>query len=298
MNNSLFFLIIGCASICFTIIVICNGPVITQIVSFSGYQNCKYESDQYNEAKKGSLTDEMKKYYTKRINKCKRHNAMYGLEYASLITDIVLGFICTLLGLLSYFGTANGFGKIIGIIGLASGIICFILTLVYVCYSGYIFTKEPTTMGKLDKDGAYAEWKNGEYVCKFYDKDDEDAIYAKYSDLGKKQYNYNKDRYFLDSSSEIMQCRPPGGDNEENEALSFCLYNTFGVISQQTYDGGKPCNNLYTFQKCSSISNKYKYDKWVTSIIFSVLVIACNIGLALFGFLIFKDNGSSGHTPV
>jgi len=289
MNNNLFFLIIGCASICFTIIVICTGPVINHIVDYNGHENCKIESDRYDIAKKGSLTDEMKKYYTKRINKCKRHNAMYGLEYASLIMDIVLGFVCTLLGLLSYFGAANGFGKIIGIIGLASGIICFILTLVYVCYSGYIFTKEPTDEKKLEKDGVYAELESGiNYKCLFYDKDDNEAIYAKYSDLGKKQYNYNKDNYFLEATSLNKNCI-------DNDAIDSC---SLGTVNSLKTHNGQQCPKLYSSLTNSSISNKYIYDKWLTSIIFSVLVIACNIGLALFGFLIFKDNGSSGHTPV
>ena len=288
MNYNLFFLIIGCASICFTIIVICTGPVINHIVDYDGQENCKFKSDQYNEDKKGSLTDEQKKGYTKRINKCKRHNAMYGLEYASLIMDIVLGFVCTLLGLLSYFGAANGFGKIIGIIGLASGIICFILTLVYVCYSGYIFTNESNGTYKLDKDGVYAELDSSNYKCLFYDKDDEDAIKAKYSELGKKQYNYNKDNYFLETNSLNKEC---------TTSSYHCSSNTATVNVNKIYDS-KACPRLYYELENTSISNKYYYDKWVTSIIFSVLVIACNIGIALFGFLIFKDNGSSGHTPV
>ena len=41
------------------------------------------------------------------------------------------------------------------------------------------------------------------------------------------------------------------------------------------------------------------YDRWLTSIILSVLVCALNIGLAVFGFLIFKNSdSSSGHIPV
>ena len=95
-----------------------------------------------------------------------------------------------------------------------------------------------------------------------------------------------------------MQCKLANNDINDNDAISHCIGGDLIGLSQGTYDGGKLCKNLYTNQKCSTISNKYDYDRWVTSIIFSVLVIACNIGLALFGFLIFKDNGSSGHTPV
>ena len=102
----------------------------------------KIESDKYNNLKKNSGTDDQLKAQKKVLNKCNRHKAMYGLEYSSLILDVVLGFICVILGLLHYFDVAKPFEKITGIIGLASGVIGFVLTLVYICYSGYIFTNE------------------------------------------------------------------------------------------------------------------------------------------------------------
>jgi len=46
-----------------------------------------------------------------------------------------------MLGLLHYFDVGKPFQKVTGIIGLVTGIIQFVLTLVYVYYSGYIFTK-------------------------------------------------------------------------------------------------------------------------------------------------------------
>jgi len=297
MNNNLFFVLISCVSICFTIIVICNGPVINHFGIFSPYENCKILSDKYDNAKKTStLSDEDKKSYKKKINKCKRDKAMYGLEYSSLIMDIFFSFVCCLLGFLNYYGVAKGFEKIIGIIGLASGVICFIMTLVYICYSGYIFTNDSTGIGKLDKDGSYAEWKDGKYICTFYDKDDEDAVLAKYSDLGKKQYNYNKDNYY---NSEKLSCIITETEGSFSYEVNPCKSSPNGEInpSRPQYNG-KDCDKLYYKQKNDSIANKYFYDRWVTSIIFGVFVIACSIGLALFGFLIFKDSGSSGHTPV
>ena len=180
MNNNLFFLIISCVSICFTIIVICNGPVINGIYQIEPSENCKIISDEYDHDK-NSLTDELKKSKKKEINKCKRNKAMYGLEYSSLIMDIFFSFVCCLLGFLNYYGVAKGFEKIIGIIGLASGVVCFIMTLVYICYSGYIFTNDPSDVAKLDKDGLYAELKEGVYKCKFVKDDDPDAFYATYS---------------------------------------------------------------------------------------------------------------------
>jgi len=305
MNNNLFFVLISCVSICFTIIVICNGPVINGLADFSPYENCKQLSDQYeNDKKTSTLDNKEKKNREKEINKCKRDKAMYGLEYSSLIMDIFFSFVCCLLGFLNYYGVANGFEKIIGIIGLASGVICFIMTLVYICYSGYIFTNDSTGIGKLDKDGSYAEWKDGKYKCTFYDEDDEDAVLAKYSDLGKKQYNYNKDNYFLSPNSEKLSCIITETGGSYSHEVNPCEDSPLnGVIESSAYStrpqyDGKDCDKLYYQQKNDSIANKYIYDRWVTSIIFCVFVIACSIGLALFGFLIFKGDGSNGHTPV
>jgi len=68
---------------------------------------------------------------------------MYGLKYSSLVIDVICGFICTIIGLLHYFDIAKPFEKVTGIIGLSTGIIAFLLTLVYVCYSGYVFSNDP-----------------------------------------------------------------------------------------------------------------------------------------------------------
>ena len=298
MNNNLFFLIISSVSICFTIIVICNGPVINNIVSISASENCKQYSDQYDQNKKaGTLTEALKKSIKKQLHKCNRDKAMYGLEYSSLIMDIFFSFVCCLLGFLNYYGVAKGFEKIIGIIGLASGIICFIMTFVYICYSGFIFTHDPSNQAKLDEDGVYAELKNGEYKCIFYDEDDPYAVYAIFSELNKKQYNYNKDNYFLTTGSEIYDCNTRK-EGHDHDAYYYCLSTYYSFPTSALPHNGGTCLKLYSYQQEGSIENKYKYDRWVTSMIFGVFVIACSIGLALFGFLIFKSDGSNGHTPV
>ena len=99
---------------------------------------------------------------------------MYGLEYSSLIIDIILGIVCIILGLFSYFEILKNFGKIFGIIGLSLGAICFILTLVYTCYSGYIFNNDPSDQQKLEENGVLAEWSDNKktFVCKDSNSDD------------------------------------------------------------------------------------------------------------------------------
>jgi len=97
--------------------------------------------------------------------------------------DVILGFLCLILGLLHYFDIGKTFEKVTGIIGLATGIIQFTLTFIYVYYSGYIFTNDvPVTKYlKADSNGIYATWDRNKkkYKCDFYDKGDEYDVYAK-----------------------------------------------------------------------------------------------------------------------
>lgn len=62
---------------------------------------------------------------------------MIGLEYSAFIGDVIFGFISAILGLLLYSG--NNITKIARIIGLASGVIGFVLTFVKIIYSGIVF---------------------------------------------------------------------------------------------------------------------------------------------------------------
>ena len=44
--------------------------------------------------------------------------------------------------------------------------------------------------------------------------------------------------------------------------------------------------------------NKYLHDRWLTTIIFGVIITVCGIGVAIFGILLFKNvNGSSEDKP-
>ena len=107
-----------------------------------------------NESEKNDLEEKKRK-----INLCKRHNAMYSLEYTSIIFDVILSFICTQLALFHYFDVGKSFEKFSGLIGLISGAISFILTLIYLIYSCYIFNNDVYKKGvapiqKLYSNGA------------------------------------------------------------------------------------------------------------------------------------------------
>ena len=66
---------------------------------------------------------------------------------------------------------------------------------------------------------------------------------------------------------------------------------TFTVSSTKTYDGGaKPCPYLYVSEQ-GDIANQDLYDRFLTTLILSLVVCLANIGLALFGFLLFRTPG-------
>ena len=112
-------------------------------------------------------------------------------------------------------------------------------------------------------------------------------IYAKYKDLGKKRYNYDSELYkkSKDINYEYYHCNYR--NNIDDLSSSIPQYN--GNNCKYVWNGGDFPDDK---------SNKYLFDRWITSIIFSCLIFVCDLALALFGFLLFKDSGSSSHTPV
>ena len=164
------FLIFSAAILIFSIICICSSPIINRIniTAYNsldwGYLNCQKDADDYKRAKETTtLTGDDKDKYLKNLKKplnlCNRKKAIYGLEYSSLIIDVILSFLCLNLGLLHFFGIIKYYEKVTGKIGFATAIIQFMLTLVYVCYSGYIFTNDgpkSNSLLKADSDGYFA----------------------------------------------------------------------------------------------------------------------------------------------
>ena len=53
----------------------------------------------------------------------------------------------------------------------------------------------------------------------------------------------------------------------------------------------RDCAQLY-LEEYSGVENKNLYDRWVTTLIFACFIVDCDIGLAIFGFLLFKSDGS------
>ena len=107
MKKGLLFFCCSCCILVLTIINLSVGPIVSGKVGEKwGLLNCKQFKDEKDNAKDaagGSLSDEVDKYYQSHIDFCTRAKGMYDMEYTAFIFDIVIGFICNLLGLLHLF---------------------------------------------------------------------------------------------------------------------------------------------------------------------------------------------------
>ena len=142
MKTKFNFFIISTAVFILSVIAICCAPIINKLFyDFENWKslNCDLYSD-LADSHEIELKDEDNYRYLK--NLCRRQKATYNLEYASLTISTSLSFICFYLSLLLRLNIGKEYKNNIGLIGFIFGIICFILTLIYLCFSGYIFTND------------------------------------------------------------------------------------------------------------------------------------------------------------
>lgn len=283
------FFVVACAILIFSIINLSIGPVINRVVSSSwGISNCQELVDKYEEDKieKPDMSEQTRKEREINIRKCKNKKAFHNMEYTSFIFNIFIGFVCVLLGL---YGLQKEIIPKTGYIGMGCGLVGFVLTLVYVIYNGVVYTNyHDSDIYKIDGDGAFAELneKEGAYECFYYKKNDTDAIYAKYCDLIKSQYNYN---YALKNSFKI--------DLEKRECTSsspyYCAESQYIRLSY-TY------RNVYgNLVNCSKIYYTYSFDdeftrynlsaRFLTVLLLSIIILLCYCGLIFSGFMLSKE---------
>ena len=265
MNKIFIFLLISTAIVVFSVISFGSAPIINKTIPNSSewaYGNCQYKADQ--EEKATDLNDQYKFHREKTL--CQRQKAMYGLEYASLIFDVIFGFVCTLLSFLKYLKIGKGTEKKTGLVGLITGVVGFVLTFLYFVYSAYIFTNDivgtdNNHITKLFPNGAL-EKSDGisNFITPYANDKSDDSKFIKYYELGQKQYNYDWDYHRIYSTS--TRCT----DGTSSSATD-CAYK-FG----SSFD---------------SYANKYLYDKWTNTLIFTFVISVCNIGLIILGLLLF-----------
>lgn len=296
MGKGLLFFCCACCILVLTIINLSIGPIINGTVIHyfrfnPGTLNCKKYKDDWDQAKDDpDKTDDEIKYDEKySYDSCQRQKGMHDMEYTSFIFDIIIGFVCGLIGLLHLFELKKDFISNTGLIGLISGIIGFVLTFIYVIFNGLVYTTVYSGIFKRDGDYAFAEKDGNNFKCFYFDNEyNFNSVYATISDLGKKQYNYKKDwdkdikdkeNCKIFSENIIESC----AGNEKVQSDGMDLPAT-GIYSN--------CDYLYLGIDISyEIQSKDLSDRFLTTLILSLFVCLANIGLALFGFLLFRSPG-------
>ena len=289
MGKGLLFFCCSCCILVLTIINLSVGPIVSGTVGQNwGLENCKLYQDTKDDAEEaagGNLPDEAEKNLQSIIDRCTRVKGMHDMEYTAFIFDVVIGFVCGLIGLLHLFDLKKDFVSNTGLSGLICGIVGFALTFVYVIFNGIVFTSKYSGELERDGDGIFAEgdYSTTKYKCLNYDAEDHYWGYAKFSDLNKKQYNYKHDFYddaaenCMDDGTYAQKCK---GD-KQSSSKEFNVGGT--LITNQ-------CTKIYAKAE-NEITNKDKFDRFLTALILSLVVCLANIGLALFGFLLFRNPG-------
>ena len=321
MYKILYFCMAG-GILLFSVIVVNIAPAINNLVSSQtwSHESCKYWADKHKIEKdkkvcSGSVisdchsTQDVKDYtvdqYKREKNRCERKQAMVGLEYAALNWNLVLGFICALLGFCLFFNLGD-VGKIASFGGLGAGIVGFVLTFVYVIESGLVFTDKADnnyySVPRIASDGSFLEWDNSKhiYTCKFYKKKNYDSVSLRFSDLGNKYLRYNKDLSFdTEKIKDEYGCSAQYLSNSFSFDYVFCKRRDELPASQTgskiTNDlTSKECDKIYYFESFSNNFYKVIYDRWLTTIILCCFIMIMDIGLALFGFLVNNDSKGTG----
>jgi len=176
-----------------TIVNLSIGPIISGALKGItqddiGTLNCAKRKDDWDNADdSGQYNDDELKYQFQYLyDACIRKKGMHDMEYTSFIFDIVIGFVCGLIGLLHLFDLKKDFVSNTGLIGLICGVIGFVLTFVYVIFNGLVYTTvyvmdEAASNGVIKRDGDYviAEKDGTNFKCLYFDH--EKNIYSKYA---------------------------------------------------------------------------------------------------------------------
>ena len=310
MGKGLLFFCCSCCILVLTIVNLSIGPIISgaigNIISDIGTLNCAKLKDDWDDADKLGASDDTLKYrYQYVYDACIRKKGMHDMEYTSFIFDIVIGFVCGLIGLLHLFDLKKDFVSNTGLIGLICGVVGFALTFVYVVFNGLVYTtvyvaKDDLSSGTYKRNGDYAiaEKDGNNFKCLYFDhKDNPFSIFAKISDLGKKQYNYDKD------GIEDYKKAINANSNCEDTLNLKATCATKETLTSTDFPGLNvaQCDFIYiergevldsnTNGPSEGIEHKDISDRFLTTLILSLIVCLANIGLALFGFLLFRTPG-------
>lgn len=295
MNSGKKLFICSCAVLALGIINLNISPTYNGRVSTWNLLNCAKMSDDIKEAKKSDIPQSIIDNGEAKLTQCIIQKSMYMIEQSVFVINIGIGFICVLLGL---FGLEKESSKKSGIIGLSLGIIGAILSFIYVIFNGIVYTnyydnyydKNKSIIYKIDENGAFAVYSyDNKYKCLYFNKEnDEQALIAKFSDLIKSRYNYDKemnDAFFSERYNEKNGC------NRKRDPSS-CRTDGFieGPINYYTDSGEKQCTNLYYYEGDSSNTNYDVSARFLAALILSLFTVICYCALIFSGFMILKES--------
>ena len=283
MRAFIILIIISCAIIISTIFNMLEGPAINQMLyeSMWSISICQYYFEEY---RKDIWTNEE---YILKKRKCTNKRIMYNMELTSSIFNLFIGIVCLGMGI---YGLGEKISKSpkIGFTGIGFGIVGFNLTLVYVIYNGIVyFNYYNDYLYKTDEQGAFAEYneKLKAYECLYYKKDDIDAIFPKYYDLLKSQYNFNYDLiYSFNFDPEKKGC-----SREASPPLCQSSGYFFGNF---TYGNGSLCTKYYYNQKIDDFYNYGLSVRFLICFILSIIILLFYFVLIFSGFMLFGKKKS------
>ena len=153
-------------------------------------------------------------------------------------------------------------------------------------------------------DGAVIKFKDNNYVWRFYDKDNKDKSYRKYSNYGNKYLNYyhlnqkDKDDEYYKHTQCLVNSSPSVNAGDPTILLfNWDIYksadesNAQGTkkkIADENNNEKRECDKFYIYETRTTNEKKNLYNSWVITIVFGCFIFVLDIGLAIFGFLILK----------
>ena len=273
------FFVASCAILIFSVINLSIGPSINNTTNVNwALFNCEELEHRLDD--NPDLPEAQISKLESAIRMCHNMKAMYNMEFTSFIFNIVIAFVCVLLGL---YGLQKETIPKTGYIGMGCGIVGLILTLVYVIYNGVVYTNyyDYSTYYKVDGDGAFAEYdeEKNAYECFYYKKNDTEGIIAKYCDLIKSQYNYNYDLEKSFKNDEKIGC---------TNSPILCAEKEY-INGRKPYGDGLYCTKLYYYKNYADYTNYDLSARFLTVLLLSILILLCYCGLIFSGFMLSKE---------
>ena len=286
------FFVIACGILIFSIINFSIAPIINKKEgTYWDLENCvKLSDDLKTEKTQRNMTKSEIDDKEWEISSCKNKKGMYAMEYTSCFLNTAIGFSCFLLG---WYGLQKDLVQKTGMIGMACGVVGFVVTFIYVVYNGIVYTNYYpdlyTPIYKTDGEGAVAELKGNGYKCFYFSKaNNTRSFMAKYSDLIKNQYNYNPELAASFSS-------------DREKASDYCKlsrYNYLSSCARTGYIEGKIPISYYSSDLCTFLYfEQTKYDfgnynlssRFLALLILSLIIVLLHCGLAYSGYNLFKE---------